>query len=114
MVLYTDPAEITDPPTDVDVVVGNTAELSCGAFGIPNATFTWSKPGVDNLAMAEDDRISVTSVISEGSSQLTITDAQLSDTDEYTCTVDNGVENVIGATQQASATITILSAYAMT
>ena len=103
---FPDPAEISTGPIDQEVLTGDTVELSCVAFGVPSPNITWSRPGVDDLTLAGDDRITV--FMNGNDSRLTISNVQLSDADVYTCTAYNGVENVIDASEEASAIITVL------
>ncbi len=83
--------------------------LSCEAFGVPAANITWTGPAGD---IRDDNRVSVSMDSSEArttTSTLTITGVMVTDTGDYTCTVENGVPNEIQVIQQASATVTVQS-----
>ena len=73
-----------------EVVVGETAELWCTAFGVPAPNISWQAGG---SVLMSGGRINITEGGSTGniSSTLRVSSVALSDDGQITCVADNGV-----------------------
>jgi len=95
------------------------AVFTCEAFGVPTPTISWRLPdGTEVSAMSGSGigllypRISAETSTSESSayrviSRLSVDITEPGDAGTYTCVAVNGVENLIGATGSATATLTV-------
>ena len=93
--------------------------FTCEAFGVPAPTISWNLP--DGTAVSATSgsgsgmlqpRITAETSTSESSayrviSRLSIDNTELGDAGTYTCTAVNGVENLIGASDTATVTLTV-------
>ena len=119
LLLSPEPANILVAPMDTVVNVSFDAGFSCEAFGVPTPTISWSLPdGTEVSAMSGSGigllypRISAETSTSDSSayrviSRLSVDNTEPGDAGTYTCVAVNGVENRIGATGSATATLTI-------
>ena len=95
---------IVQSPQSVSVAVGGTAILMCGATGSPTPAITWQK---DGATVVSSSFISIVSA--DGSSTLTITNAQMSDAGLYDCTATN-----TAGTTSSNAAITVNGNFSVT
>ena len=73
------------------MVVGETAELQCTAFGVPAPRISWETQGT---VLRSEERINITERVLTRNisiSTLTISNVALSDEGQFTCVADNGV-----------------------
>ena len=73
------------------MIIGDTAELQCRAFGVPAPDISWE---MDGSTLNSSDRVSITEGTSNTNtsySLLRISNVSLSDNGTYTCVADNGV-----------------------
>ena len=114
-----EPANIVVAPTNTVVIVSFNAVFNCEAFGVPAPTISWNLP--DGTAVSATSgsgigmfypRISAETSTSELSayrviSRLSVKNTVQGDAGTYTCVATNGVQNLIGATGSATATLTV-------
>ena len=77
------------------MVVGETAELQCTAFGVPAPSISWETQGT---VLRSGEHINIIEGESTGNisiSTLTISDVALSDDGQFTCVADNGVGSAV-------------------
>ena len=79
------------------MVIGETAELQCTAFGVPAPRISWETQGT---VLRSGERINIIEGGSNGStsySTLTISNVALSDEGQFTCVADNGVGSAVNS-----------------
>ena len=84
--IITDKPEITTHPKNVTTTEGDNVTLTCNATGNPVPTISWTK---DGSAISSNPRIS----LSADNKQLTITNVNRTDSEEYRCVADNDFGN---------------------
>jgi len=137
ILLSPEPANILVAPINTVVNISFDAVLTCEAFGVPTPTISWSLPdgtavyatsgsgvgllytciGTDSATSGSGSgmqcpRISAETSTSDSSayrviSRLSVDNTEPGDAGTYTCVAVNGVENLIGVTGSATATLTV-------
>ena len=92
-IYFVEPPQITAAVFSLgpEVVVVDTAELQCTAFGVPAPDISWETRG---SALTSGGRINImegSSSENSSSSTLSISSVSLSDDGQFTCVADNGV-----------------------
>ena len=80
------------------MIVGETAELQCMAFGVPAPSTSWETQGT---VLRSGECINITERVLTGNisiSTLTISNVALSDEGQFTCVADNGVGPAVNST----------------
>ena len=91
-----EPPEITEV-VGPEVIVGETAQLQCTAFGIPAPNISWEREGI---VLMSEERISITEGRSNGNTSysiLTISNVVFSDNGRFTCVADNRVGSSVNS-----------------
>ena len=91
-----EPPEITEV-VGPEVIVGETAQLQCTAFGIPAPNISWEREGT---VLMSGERVNITMGRSNGNTSysiLTISNVALSDDGQFTCVADNGVGSSVNS-----------------
>ena len=93
------PPRFTVPPSDIDLIPGSTATLSCVSSGQPEPWSTWFKT---NTSGARIELPTLGSTFTKLSTRLELHDVNRDDSGVYECVVDNGI-----GTAEQSATVRV-------
>ena len=91
-----EPPEITEVVVP-EVIVGETAQLQCTAFGIPAPNISWEREGT---VLMSGEQINITEGRSNGNTSysiLTISNVTLFDNGRFTCVADNRVGSSVNS-----------------
>lgn len=87
MIFISERPQFTRRPSDVTVVVGESARLTCGASGQPEPTITWTKNG---NAIPSTFQFTV-----DPNGDLVINNIQPEDHGLYRCSATNNVQTIV-------------------
>lgn len=102
-------AIVVHPPTYSTASTGQTVRMTCAAYGIPTPSITWTRVTTDLAAKLADSNSGYKkydqTVTVNGTvfavSVLEICDVGITETDEFTCSADNGISGVGVASGEA-------------
>ena len=82
---------------DPEVIVGETAQLQCTAFGIPAPNISWEREGTVLMSGGRIKIIKGRSNANTSYSTLIIFNVSLIDDGQFTCVADNGVGSSVNS-----------------